>query len=401
MTVAASPARPARRGVDRPKLYGRAALGALAVAFAFTVIGSGGSDTGSGRLGGDFPAFYAAGSLVSEGDWEHLYDADTQAEAQAALFGNDDGAYLYFAYPPYVAALYRPLAALDYRLAYTVHTLTMMGLLVAALVLARPLIPLLEQRFEAAVTASIFFYPMMRALTGGQNTALTLFLLVAVWRGLSKDDDAMAGLAVAGLLYKPQFALPLLGLLVWQRRPRAVSAAVGGGVALWAAGASVMGSGWVATWVSEVQDFAALDADINGHNAISFLGVAEAFLGSGSTAARVVAAPLMASTVFALLWIWRRSSTLGWPERAALTTVGLVVLSPHAMYYDAGLLVFAGAVALDRLGPRAAPVIAVGAILSWTHAGAEAVGVAPLFFVMVAAGAALAHRAQTGRPQLT
>jgi len=275
-------------------------------------------------------------------------------------------------------------------------------MLVSALALARPLIPLLEQRFEAAVTTSIFFYPMMRPLTGGQNTALTLFLLIAIWWDLSKDNDAMAGLAVAGLLYKPHFALPLLGLLVWQRRPTAVSAVAGARAALWAAGASVMGSGWVTTWVSQVQDFAALDPDVNGHNAISFLGVAEAFLGSGSTAERRVAAPLLASTVFAPLWIWRGSSTRGWPERAALTTVGLVVLSPHAMYYDAGLLVFAGAVALDRLGPRAAPVIAVGAILSWTHAGAEAVGGgATLFFVMVAAGAALALRAQTGRPQLT
>ena len=88
---------------------------------------------GSGQLGGDFPAFYGAGSVVNESGYDNLYDAATQRAAQEGLIANEGG-YLFFAYPPFVAAAYSWLAAFDYRVAYLIQ-MVLMGAAAAASVL--------------------------------------------------------------------------------------------------------------------------------------------------------------------------------------------------------------------------------------------------------------------------
>lgn len=365
----------------------------MVLAVVVSVLGASGPDGRSDRLGGDFPAFHAAGDLALAGEWSDLYDPDRQAEAQAALFPDDEGAFLYFAYPPYVAALYAPLAALDYRLAYAIHTVAMVAAMIGALVLIRPMVPLLKRHFETVAIVTLLFFPMLRAVTGGQNTSLTVLLLAGVWRSVADDRDVVAGLLVALLLFKPQFAVPLIGLLFVARRFGAVAAACVGAGALWSVGAVTMGVGWLAPWWREVSAFAELDADVNGHNAVSWFGFAEGAFGAGSLAAAIVAAPLMVATGALLMRRWDPSRLPGgpddrgatWPTTFAVTVAGLVLLSPHAMFYDAGLLVLVGIVVVDRLGRAAAvPVVTVW-VAAWLQLAAESLGFAPLFFVVVAA----------------
>ncbi|MEM7142160.1 MAG: hypothetical protein AAF548_14145 [Actinomycetota bacterium] len=86
-TLAPSPA-PADR---RLTLYPKALLAALAVAFVIVLASGSGSDTASGRVGGDFPAFYSAGSIVADGDIDDLWDLEVQRAAQADLLGDEDG----------------------------------------------------------------------------------------------------------------------------------------------------------------------------------------------------------------------------------------------------------------------------------------------------------------------
>ncbi len=370
---------------SRARLYSRAAMFAVAVAFVVSIVGASGANSAAGRLGGDFPAFYSAGSIVAAGDWESLYEPDRQLEAQQELFEGSDSSYLYFAYPPYVASLYRPLAALDYRLAYAVHTLLMAAALVGALAVLRPVIPVLRRHTELLAIATLLFYPMLRAVTGGQNTGLTVLLLAVAWRALHDENDALAGVALGMLLYKPQLALPFLGVLLLARRWKATAAGAATGLVLWAFGAAVMGVGWLGGWWTQVSEFSSLDADINGYNAVSWLGFAQGWLGADSTAAVVLAAPLMLATAVGLSALWAlRIATLN--VRMALTIVGAIMLAPHAMFYDVGAIALAGLVAFDRLGRRALiPVVAVW-VLAWTQVLASPLGFAPLFFVLVPAG---------------
>lgn len=390
----------ARRGAQRPGrmlLYSRAALFAVVAAFAISVLGSTGADTVSGRLGGDFPAFYAAGSIVGDGDWTNLYDPDRQLAEQARLFPESDDSFLYFAYPPHAAAIYRPFAALDYRVAYALHSMLMAAAAVAALALIRPMVPLVRKRFELTVTAALLFNPVLRAVTGGQNTALTLLGVAAAWRLLHDDEDIAAGLVVALLLYKPQVAVPLAGVLLLARRWRAVAATAVGALVVWGLGASLAGTTWLTTWWTEVRSFAELDADVNGHNAISWLGVSEHLLGAGSTAAYALAGPFVLATIAAVSFVWM-SGHVDLATRFAVTAAGILLMSPHAMFYDAGLLVITAVVALDRLGARAVPVVGAVWVLSWLQMGSETLRFAPMFVLMVGGLAVLASRWKSSAP---
>ncbi len=364
-------------------MVSRAALFALAASLVITIVGASGADGVSGRLGGDFPAFYAAGEIVAEGDWDALYEPDRQLAAQESLFGDSEGSFLYFAYPPHVAPLYRPLAALPYRVAYGVHTLVMVAALVAALALIRPMIGVVDRNFELSVTLTLLSYPMMRATTGGQNTALSLLALAAMWRLLTDERDVQAGLVLALLLFKPQLAIPMALLVVVGRRWRTVGGFAVGAAAVWAFGATLMGADWVAAWWGDVSAFASLDADVNGHNAISWLGVAEGIFGAGTAMALAIGWPLAAVTGVVAAFVWNRDD-VDLTTKVAVGIFAAVMASPHAMFYDAGLLVIPCLLVADRLGSRAAKPLALAFAASWLHLGASAVGVAPLFFVIVA-----------------
>lgn len=383
----------ASAGPARILLYSRAALFAFVVALAVSIIGSTGADTVSGRLGGDFPAFYAAGSIVADGDWADLYDPDRQIEAQAELFGDAEGSYLYFAYPPHAAPMYRPLAAVDYRVAYAIHTLVMAAALVVALALVRPMLRVAREHFELIATGALLCYPMLRAVTGGQNTALSLLAIAATWRLLDDERDVAAGLVLALLLYKPQLAVPLIGLALIARRWRAVAGAAAGAAVVWAFGAAVMGADWVGRWWGDVADFAAADADINGHNAISWIGVGDALFGAGSATAALIGWPLVAATVLGLVWLWSRPD-VELATRVAVATTGVILISPHAMFYDAGLLVLPALVAIDRLprlDPRTLRTIIFLWAAAWLHLLADPIGLAPLFLVTLATAAWTTH----------
>ncbi|MFP3908031.1 MAG: hypothetical protein ACLFWR_13455, partial [Acidimicrobiales bacterium] len=96
-------------GSWRWRTYPLAIVVAIVAAVVLVVVSSDGASSLSGRLGGDFPEFYAAGQIVADGDGDRLYDVDRQVEAQSRYWG-EDGSLILFAYPPVVAGSYRLLA---------------------------------------------------------------------------------------------------------------------------------------------------------------------------------------------------------------------------------------------------------------------------------------------------
>ncbi len=166
----------------RLQVYPLAIIFALALAVTLGAVATADSSAPAETLGGDYPAFYGAGQIASAGDWDSLYDFDRQVEAQAGLHPTSDGAVArFYAYPPQVAAVYQPLAGLDYHWSYLLHTMVMALLLWSSVLLVRPMIPRLRGRVALAVAAALLFWPMFRAVTGGSNTALTVLLVAAAW----------------------------------------------------------------------------------------------------------------------------------------------------------------------------------------------------------------------------
>jgi hypothetical protein len=195
----------------RMHLYPRVILAAIVAGVVLAAALGGGASTLTGRLGGDFPAFYAAGRLVAHGEAARLYDWHAQANAEADLFpGARATRFLAFAYPPYVALLYRPFAALPYRLAYVLHTLAMGVALFAAAWSIGRLLPRVRRYAFEGFCLSVAFLPMFIALCGGQSTPLLALALSSALVASARGRDLLAGACLGALWIKPQYALPFI-----------------------------------------------------------------------------------------------------------------------------------------------------------------------------------------------
>ncbi|MEM8705719.1 MAG: glycosyltransferase family 87 protein [Actinomycetota bacterium] len=379
----------------RLRTYPTLLLLALAAAFVFTIVAGSGSSTASGRVGGDFPAFYSAGSIVADGQIDQLYDPAVQAAAQVDLLGDEDG-FIMYPYAPHVAAAYAPLSELPYRAAYVLHTALMVGALIGALTLLRPVIGVLDRWFAPALAATITAYPVFVGVGGGQNTALSLFLIAGAWRAWHDDRDGVAGVFLAVLLFRPQYALPLLGLALLDRRWRTLAVAAVGGVVVWVANAALVGVGWITFWYDGVQPLLEADAEINAKNEIAPIGVLVALFGE-ATLPVVIGGTISAAIVAALMWLWWRTG-LDLTARMAITVAALPLLGPHAIYYDSALLAFTTLVLFDRR--LISPTVVVGIwALGLVHLSRDIADTSPLILVIFGVLALAVHRlGASGQP---
>jgi hypothetical protein len=379
-------------------LVARAILLALGIGFVVSVAGGSGSHAAVGRLGGDYPAFYAAGRMVLHGDGAHLDEPARQAAEQRPYYGDeDDGGYLPFAYPPAVALALAPIAALPYRASYVVDVAAMVAALVVALALLRRLVPSARAEPTVLLAATVAFFPMFRSLGAGQNTAVSLLAIAVAWLALDRDRPVLAGLALGLLWFKPQLgALVLLAVLVAtpRRRWRVAVGALAGVATLWATSAEVAGPGWFAGWWSHAQRFARLDDAVDRANGISWSGLAHAALGHG-LAGDVVAGVLVAATLGVVVWSARvagRRDELG--VALAVAAPAALLVAPHALFYDAGLLVVPALVVADGLGRRGRWVVVGVWLVGWGHLVADALGFTPVVLGVIALGAVAASTAR-------
>ena len=362
-TPTAEPVPSEKTAVSRLTLYPIAIVIAVAIGVS---VGAAIAEQEGDRYGGDYPAFYGAGKIASVGEWDDLYDLNAQIEAQAELHSDEEPSARFFAYPPQVALVYRPFAAVGFFPSYLAHTLLMGLLLLGSTLLARPMIPWLRNRVSLGMAAALLFWPMFRTVTGGSNTAITLFIVVAAWRLVHDDRQVMAGVVLAGLFYKPQFALPMIGLFLLGRYWRVVGGAVAGSLVFYASGVALRGWGWVAEWLDVASEFGRIDAEINGHSAISFIGFAENQFGVGWSAPVAVAWLLAVGTAGFLSVLWWRSGGENLDRLLAITMPGILLLSLHAMSHDGAVVVITMAVAAgfwtrDRWLPWIAAVWLLGA----------------------------------------
>jgi hypothetical protein len=88
-----------------------------------------------------------------------------------------------------------------------------------------------------------------------------------------------------------------------------------------------------------------------GKNAISWLGFSQAFFGVESKTAFVLGWGMTLGTIVGLSWVWwagGRQADL--TSQMGLASVCLVLIPPHIMYYDMGLLFFTYAALIIKKG---------------------------------------------------
>ncbi len=293
---------------------------------------------------------------------------------------------------------YRPLAAAPYAESFGIHVALMGVALLAAVYLLRRLVPVIDRHYWAAAALALAFYPMLRAVMGGQNTALTLVLIVGVWRAIRSDHPVIAGVLLGLLAYKPQFAIPLIGLHLLAGHRRTVVAAGATGAALFGVGWALLGVGWVADWWQQAADFARLDIRTSGHTSVSLLGFLQSVLGVDDGVALALGWIGVAAVATALAWMWwqRRAD---YDTRIGVTAAGLLLLPPHALYYDVGLLIVTfAALSSSPLSRLDRGLLAVAVVAAVLQPLSSVVGFSLTIFAVIAAGAVAARRVLVAPP---
>jgi len=308
------------------------------------------SVSGTGQeisTGGDFPSFYAAGSIVADGlDSGSLYDSGVQADYEQPLIG-PDATFLPFSYPAQFAVAYAPLSMLPYRISAGLGSALMVLAVIAAVFLVRPMVPVIDEWVGVAAMVAVGFFPLTWSLVIGQNVALTLVLFAWVWRSLHHGDEVAAGVAVALMMFRPQYGIPLLGLLLVGRHFRAVGAAAAAMTAIWSATSLVVGWAWVGDWAGFAAGFVAGDGADRSVYLVSSLGFLRAVFGEDSSMAIVfgVAVSISAAAALALMW---NARAVPLDLLMASTAAGVVLISPHSGGFAPSLLLIWLAVAVDR-----------------------------------------------------
>lgn len=385
MTSDASSRKP--RDLWRLRAYPAAFLITLVAALLLATLVYDESDPSS-RLGGDYPAFYAAGAITAQGDWDELYSAERQQEEQAGLI-DDEGGFLYFSYPPFVAGAYRLVGGLDYRWSFLLHTGLMALALVGGVKLLWPWLASAGWPQPAIVALALSFYPILRAIPGGQNTSLSLLLLAAAARLDHDDRPVVAGVVLALLLFKPQFGVVLVPLLLVSRRWRMLGGWTGGAIVLYGLSTLLMGGAWVADWWQQASSFRDLNVAANGDNFVSVPGFMENLVGSESLAAIGFGYGLAAIFGLAVAIYWWRYPRAFPLERFALAGAAVAVAAPQTLYYDAGLLLL-GVVAIRPYLSKPVSFWVAGAVaVTWLQLATGVLGWSPLGPIVWMAAAAM------------
>jgi hypothetical protein len=255
--------------------------------------------------------------------------------------------WIHYAYPPYVAVLYAPFSYLSFKTAYVLHTVLMGVSVFGALSLLRAHVPALRMFFGPAVAASLTFYPLYKAVVGGQNTSLSLLCGAGAAASIASGRFFAAGLWLGLWAFKPQLALPA-AFLTALAYPKVIPGLAVALTLLYGLGTLVGGWRWPVWWWQEgVVPFATEGLIVDRGNGISFREVA-------SDLGLPIGWALAALTIVAAAVLSRRPGRQPLPVMAlAISTA--ILISPHALYYDAGLAVLGGVVA----GATGSPALVV------------------------------------------
>jgi hypothetical protein len=233
MQVTHGPATPGRSGARFPLLLSPGFLrpGALAYLLLMALVwgyliwlwigGSGGRDREGVVLGPDFPLFYTGGTILREYESSRLYDLHLQQSIQQAVLNSD--VLSTYVYPPHWAIAGVPFSLLTYTQAWALWIVLMVVAVVGSVLLLRTILPALRGRDGLLIGAlAIGSAPVYAAFSAGQNSGLSLLLHTGILVALVHRRDVLAGVLLAGGMYKPQLFVLIVPLLLFEGRWRAL-----------------------------------------------------------------------------------------------------------------------------------------------------------------------------------
>lgn len=322
----------------RMKYYPLAILLAFFLAVLFTVLTARNGAIVSGRLGGDFPAFYVAGKLVAQGESHSIYDPERILSEQQRVIPT--GGYLPFVNPPHFAYFYAIFGAMPYNLAFLVHCIFLVFLLAYVVKAFISLGYIDSSMFFFTLVVCLTFYPLLRSVLGGQNSVISLFLIFCVWKFADSGQEWLAGICLGLLLYKPQFAIPFIGLFFLAGYWRVAVSGIFCGIGI-VFGTVFLLKHNLKEWLTFVAAFSERDANVNELNSVSLSGIVEAITGHADNGTSLILAGLGAVIVvltISVLW-YRGKEKRNLNELIAAACPAVLLIPEHVMYYDLSLCV--------------------------------------------------------------
>ena len=215
--------------------------------------------------GTDFIQFYVAGQLVAAGRGAELYrfvprsSFQVQFAAEAQVLGGQlANPNFAFVVPPFFALLLVPFSRLPYLGALGAWIGFNVVLLVATLRILEPYVALLRGRDRWLVyLAAAAFFPFLESQFDGQNGVISLFSWGRSTSASRRERDTLAGLALAGILFKPQLVVTLALAMLLARRWRVLLGLASGGLVL-------VGVSWLLVGPTGMRDYLSLSATMPG-----------------------------------------------------------------------------------------------------------------------------------------
>lgn len=306
----------------------------------------------------DFSSLYQRGRAIIHEDFPaiiHRFPAlngtDYMVETPNGPFPPDT------MHPPYELLIFVGLAFFKSRIAYPLWwgcNLVLLGF--AAYLLSRH-VSNLQSRFHYLLFLIATFFPVFVALVQGQTTVLLLVLLILSFDSLEAQRDFRAGFFLAMGMSKFVLIIPMVFLLVLERRWRSLAGFAAGCVALFLVALSLVGLGGIAAYVRLVAGYGRAAPEQAGTEAImpNLRGLVHVF------AAWIVpgAVLTMLTLVLTVALIWWVDGRITKCSNASLRFSAQVLLAIMVSYH---------------LYPHDATILIIPVMILLNHAMREGVG---------------------------
>ena len=306
----------------------------------------------------DFTIFYSAGKMVRTGQAGSLYDerAEFQTQLEFAPDVSIRHGALPFNHPPFESLLFVPFTLLPYFPAYLAWNAVNLFLLGLALRVLRRHVPWSQTApLWLWMLGAVAFFPIFICFLQGQDMLLFFFLLVLAFGLMKEDADFCAGCWLGAGVFRPHLVLPLVIILLFSRRWKAVLGIACSAAVMTAISIAVVGwSGFLAypkyVWKLE---------QVMGRGAIvpddmpNLRGLAAVFLRDGHFAALAFSAVGSVLLMVLAIWLFRRSTHAGHFDLGfSMAILVTILVSYHAFMYDLALLLLPAFLLLSTARPK-------------------------------------------------
>lgn len=344
----------------------------LALSIAIALISGQLGTWGLGIAGSGGPERYVRGKtdliavltgalMIRAGDGPLLYDLAVQHEYQKQILApyrtlNADST-LPNSHPPFESLLVALLMDLPYPVIFGLWTLLELAALAASLWILATVLPGDRTVRWTMIALACAYYPVHAMLWLGQSSSLLLLGLCGAYAALKHRRDTWAGLALALLAIKPQLALPVVLLLLVQRRWQPLAVMIGILTAASLAAIPFLGALWPLRYVSFLASVRDWGGNLSEHPALMYnwRGLALNTMGLWSPPlVTPLVSGLVAASACIVLWLGWRMRRYSVPSEAAgnlvprvdlvwaLLGLAAVLLPVHLYLHDYSLLILPG-----------------------------------------------------------